>query len=304
MIYLYGRVSTDKQENGREAQVDRLMQWAAGAGITFDAEFVDEDVSALSVRLQDRPQGKLLWDILQSGDIVVATKMDRMFRRLADMANTIDSWRKIGVRLKLLDMDVDIDSPNGRAIAGFTAVAAQWESELHGQRKREVYAYKRKTCQPYSWTRPYGWQRVKDKRGKLCGYSPDTDEQELGQRILDWREKGKSWWAIASDVCLAGVRKPSTREGDGYYHVRDIQALACAAAAGYPAVPQAVWRGSDYAQKLHAMRESGIPLWPEGYAHAEIDLSPDPRLVRDQKSPARESPATPPRAAGPRPLAG
>lgn len=304
MIYLYARVSTDKQENGKAAQLDRLKQWAERSGYPIDETFTDEDVSAHSVRLQDRPAGKLLWDRLQAGDIVVATKMDRMFRRLADMALTIDAWKKIGVRLKLLDMDVDIESPHGRAFAGFAAVAAQLESELHGQRKREVYAYKRKTGQPYSWIRPFGWQRTKDKKGKLVGYAPDPKEQRLGRRILDLRRAGESWWQITSDVCLSGDRKPCSREGAGYYHVRDIRSLACAAAAGYPTVPQAFWQATDYAQKLHAMRADGVQLWPEGYAHSETDLAQGLNLGPDRRSQAPASRVTPPRASGRQPLAG
>lgn len=291
MIYLYGRVSTDKQENGRDAQVARLKEWAARAGIAFDAEFLDEDVSALSVRLQDRPQGKLLWDRLEAGDIVVATRMDRMFRRLADMATTIDAWRKLGVRLKLLDMDIDMESPNGRAIAGFLAVAAQLESELHGQRKREVFANKRRTGQPYSWVRPYGWVRTKDKRGKLSGYAPSPQERRLGQRILDMRSAGQSWQEIASEVCLSGVRKPMSRAVDGYYHPKDIRALAEAAAAQYPIVPQSFWLRADSAQKLRAMRGDGWRLWPEGSAPPQTDHAPAAHRPPGHQSPCPDSPA-------------
>jgi len=303
-VYLYCRVSTDKQDNGKAAQLDRLMQWAEREGVTFDETYIDEDVSAHSVRLQDRPAGKLLWDRLETGDIVVATKMDRMFRRLADMATTIDAWKQIGVRLKLLDMDVDIESPHGRAFAGFTAVAAQLESELHGQRKREVFAHKRRTGQPYSWVRPYGWTRAKDKRGKLSGYAPDERERKLGHRILAMRRGGQSWWSIASAVCLAGDRKPCAREGAGYYHVRDIRSLACAAAAGFPTVPQGFWQAPDYEQRLRAMIADGFQLSFgecgrfESGPERGVNLHPDPR------SPSRGSRATPTPAVDPQPLAG
>ena len=64
-VYLYARVSTDRQENSKAAQVDRLLQWAERNGHTVDETFTDEDVSALSVRLQDRPAGKQLWDRLE-----------------------------------------------------------------------------------------------------------------------------------------------------------------------------------------------------------------------------------------------
>lgn len=304
MIYLYCRVSTDKQENGREAQVSRLTEWVTQRGMQVDGLFVDEDVSAFYTSLSDRKEGKRVWDLLQRGDTLLMTKVDRGFRSWADAAITHQKLRDLGVTLRFADLDIDLSTPQGELFFSQIVAFAQFESRMHSQRKKEVYAHKRKTGQPYSWTRPYGWKRTKDKRGKLVGYEPDAKEQALGRRVLEMRRAGKSWWSIASDVCLAGDRKPSTREGAGYYHVRDIRSLACAAAAGYPTVPQAVWQESDYAQKLHAMKADGVRLWPEGYAHSEIDPEPDPRLGRDPKLPSRGSQDSPPRAAGPQPLAG
>jgi predicted site-specific integrase-resolvase len=49
MIHLYARVSTDKQENGREAQTKRLLDWAQGKEAKL---WVDEDVSAYNVRMR------------------------------------------------------------------------------------------------------------------------------------------------------------------------------------------------------------------------------------------------------------
>lgn len=248
MIFLYARVSTDKQENGRQAQVDRLVQWANGREV--GETFVDEDVSAHSVRLQDRPAGKRLWNILGPGDVVVATKMDRMFRRLADMAQTIDDWKKLGIRLILLDMDVDIQSPHGRAFAGWSAVAAQLESELHGQRKREVYAHKRKMGLPVNSERPYGWLPYKGPDGKLAGYKPCQKERDLGQRVLEMRSQGMTARKIALTFARDGIQKPKYRAGSsGYYHVNDIYLLARAAAAGYPTRSRDSWQVRETSQK-------------------------------------------------------
>lgn len=249
MLYLYARVSTDRQENGRDAQVTRLKAWAGDREIA--GVFVDEDVSALYVRLQDRPAGKKMWDVLSPGDVVACTKMDRMFRRLADMASTIDTWKQLGIRLQLLDMDVDIESPHGRAFAGFTAVAAQLESELHGQRKREVYAYKKQTGQPYNQTRPFGWVATRARNGKLDGWAECEEERKTGRRVLAMRRQGMSHAKIASVLCLEGVRKPVRRKGSsGYYHLQDIYCLARAAQAGYPRLPREFWQGRGCEQRL------------------------------------------------------
>ena len=302
--YLYARVSTDKQENGKEAQVQRLREFALGRGYTADRELIDEDVSAFYTPLFERPQGKLLWDALAPGDTVLMTKVDRGFRSWADAANTHAKLRDLGVALRFADLDIDLSTPQGELFFSQIVAFAQFESRMHGQRKREVFAHKRKTGQPYSWIRPFGWRRVKDKKGKLSGYAPDHKEQTLGRKVLDMRSQGMSWWQIARDVCLSGARKPAAREGDGYYHVRCIRSLASAAGAGYPTVPQGFWQAPDYAQKLHAMKSDGFRLWPEGYDPAETDHVPAPRPRPGLQSPERDSPATPQSAKDQRPLAG
>lgn len=256
VIYLYARVSTDKQEHGREAQIDRLHQWAAGKEV--GGIFVDEDVSAHSVRFQDRPAGGKLWNLLQPEDIVVATKMDRMFRRLADMASTIDTWKRLNIRLVLLDMDVDIKSPHGRAFAGWAAVSAQLESELHGQRKREVYAHRRKMGLPVNSQRPFGWLSYKGPDGKLAGYKPCPKEQELGLRVLEMRKQGMKAREIAIAFAHAGHRKPYHRRGSsGYYHVTDIYLLERAAKAGYPTRSRDFWQAAGSARTQHAEISGG-----------------------------------------------
>lgn len=251
MIYLYARVSTDKQEHGREAQLSRLREWAKDKEI--GGEFVDEDVSAHSVKFQDRPNGKRLWDLLQPGDMVVSTKMDRMFRRLADMAQTIDTWKQLGIRLVLLDMDVDIQSPHGRAFAGWSAVAAQLESELHGQRKREVYAHRKKMGLPVNQSRPFGWLAYKGQDGKLAGYKPCPAERVTGEKVLVMRRQGMTAVQVAIALCHAGVRKPvRRRDSSGYYHVNDIYLLERAAKAGYPKLPREFWQAHVSEQRLRA----------------------------------------------------
>lgn len=281
MLYLYGRVSTDKQEHGKEAQIARLKAWAGDREV--GGMFIDEDVSALSVRLQDRPEGKKLWDALLTGDMVACTKMDRMFRRLADMAQTIDSWKQLGIRLLLLDMDVDIESPHGRAFAGFTAVAAQLESELHGQRKREVYAHRRKLCLPVNMSRPFGWLSARGPDGKLAGWQECAEEQELGRRVMKMRDQGLSVTKIALALCREGHRKPAGKvTSSRYYHVSDVFRLERAARAGYPTVPREFWQAPDYAQKLTAMKSGGSPLLFA--ASARPGIGRVPRAARPRAS--------------------
>jgi DNA invertase Pin-like site-specific DNA recombinase len=255
MIYLYARVSTDKQENGRVAQVARLNDWCVSKDLAVDTEYVDEDVSAYSVQLRDRPQGKAMWDRLSAGDSVVVTRVDRAFRSLADCAVTIDLWRKLGITLHILDMPIDLATPQGRLFLSLIGSFAEFESAMHGQRKREVYANKRQSGQPYNQLRPFGWLSVKDAAGKLAGWKANAEEQEIGKRAVKMHSDGESYYEIATAFALEGVRKPHRRkDSSGYYHVNDVLCLCRAAAAGYPKLPRAFWQERGYEQRLAAMK--------------------------------------------------
>jgi DNA invertase Pin-like site-specific DNA recombinase len=251
MVYLYARVSTDKQENGREAQVSRLEQWAQQNSLIPDGLFCDDGVSAFSVPLRDRPEGRKLWDLLAPGDTVVITKVDRAFRSWLDAAMTIETCQKLGIKLHVLDMPFDISTPHGEFGLSMVVAAARLESRLHGQRKREVYHHKRVSGLPYNQLRPFGWVSTKGKTGKLEGWAQCEEEREIGARILQLRADGMSFPKIALYLCREGVRKPRRRkDSSGYYHVQDVFLLARAASAGYPIVPREFWQGPDYEQRL------------------------------------------------------
>jgi hypothetical protein len=230
MLYGYCRVSGDKQENGLGVQSARLEDYAKQAGLElFQPLFVDEDVTG-SMPLKRRPNGQKLWDILRAGDVVVFTKLDRGFRNMADAATTLAILSELGVRMKILDLPMDLTTPEG--------------SETMGHLKKQG--------RPYSTTRPYGWVR------KGREWVPCEKERALGKKIVDWRDRGGSWLAIALDLCGAGERKPHQRKGShGFYHPKDVMFLYRAAKAGYPKLGRSWWQAPDYERRLAAAISDG-----------------------------------------------
>ena len=257
MIHLYARVSTDRQENGREAQEQRLRDWVKDKPHML---WPDEDVSAFSTPLFARPEGKKMWDALAPGDTVVMTKIDRAFRSWSDAADAYSKLKSLGVTLRFLDMDIDLSTPQGELFFSQMVAFAQFESRMHGQRKREVYAHKRQAGKPYARIRPWGWRTTRNADDKVDGWEALPSEREVGARILAMRASGLSYFAIASDLCTRGYRKPLQRGDSGYYHVSDVKSLERAAEAGYPRLPQAFWLDSDFARKLREAKASGLPI--------------------------------------------
>ncbi len=239
MIYGYCRVSTDDQSISLDNQRQELEAHAEKLGRKIDRIFLDEDVSG-KVPLRDRPQGKVMWDLLEKGDLVLVTKLDRGWRNTADAAGTLATWRQYGVKLSILDFPIDTATDEGEMMFCQFASWAQYERKRIGRRVSDAFGYLKRNGKPYAGTRPFGWVRG-DKEWVPC-----ERERVLGNRVVDMRDRGMSWNAITLCLCREGVRKPATKKtSSGWYHPPDVRSLCRAARAGYPAVPQASWLGAQ-----------------------------------------------------------
>jgi len=100
-VYGYIRVSTEEQVNGTSLDEHRrqITGLAMTAGLELDDIIADPGISG-SVSLFERPGGRRL-ATLMADDIVIAAKLDRLFRSALDALRTVEVWERIGVRLIL-----------------------------------------------------------------------------------------------------------------------------------------------------------------------------------------------------------
>src|SRR5262249_62394705 len=92
MLYGYTRVSTTEQAQDRTSLTDQERRIRGAAMIHGDGKeepliISDQDVSG-SIQLAKRPQGGRLWQQLQRNDVLIAAKLDRVFRSAEDAHTT------------------------------------------------------------------------------------------------------------------------------------------------------------------------------------------------------------------------
>jgi DNA invertase Pin-like site-specific DNA recombinase len=136
-IYGYCRVSTAAQaSDGQSLDVQRrhLEGWAHMQGQPLDGVFVERGISG-SVPLTERPEGSRLWAQLRRGDVLVASKLDRLFRSALDALQQVEALKGRGVSLVLLDLGGDI-AGNGLSKLFLTIAAAFAEAERDRIRER------------------------------------------------------------------------------------------------------------------------------------------------------------------------
>ena len=119
MIYGYARVSTDGQSV--DAQVRRLR--AAGAEKVFR-----ETASGAKT---DRAQLRKALDQLESGDVLMVTRLDRLARSTRDLLNILDTVAKAGAGFRSLgDTWADTTTAHGRLMLTVLGGLAEFERDL------------------------------------------------------------------------------------------------------------------------------------------------------------------------------
>jgi putative DNA-invertase from lambdoid prophage Rac len=202
--YGYARVSTLKQANEGESldvQQRQIEGYAHMHALTLDEVVVEEGVSG-SVPVVERPKGGVLFAKLMKGDVVIAPKLDRLFRSALDALTTVEDLRQRGVSLHLLDLGGDI-SGNGLSKLFLTIAAAFAEAERDRIRERvsQTKADQKARGRYLGGTVPFGFRR--GDGGELV---PHEAEQKAIREMIALRAKGTPLRAIAAAVRANGVR--------------------------------------------------------------------------------------------------
>jgi putative DNA-invertase from lambdoid prophage Rac len=201
-IYGYCRVSTARQASEGESldvQHRQIEGYAHMHGLALDAVVVEEGVSG-SIPVVERPAAGPLFVKLTKGDVVIAPKLDRLFRSALDALKVVEDLKRRGVALHLLDLGGDI-SGNGLSKLFLTIAAAFAEAERDRIRERigQVKADQKARGRYLGGKVPFGFRR--GESGELV---PHEAEQEAIREIVALRGQGNPLRAIAEAIQAKG----------------------------------------------------------------------------------------------------
>jgi len=197
-IYGYCRVSTLKQANeGESLDVQRrqIEGYAHMHALPLADVLIEEGVSG-SVPVEERPVGGALFAKLVRGDIVIAAKLDRLFRSALDALKVVESLKGRGVKLHLLDLGGDI-AGNGISKLFLTIAAAFAEAERDRIRERigQAKADQKSRGRFLGGDVPFGFEVGAD--GALV---PVEEQQGAIREIAALRAQGRSLRAIRDEM--------------------------------------------------------------------------------------------------------
>lgn len=124
-VFAYCRVSTTDQTT--QNQIIEIK----AAGFAIEAQRLIEESISGSVAAKERLGFTKLIDRMESGDILVVTKLDRLGRNAMDVRATVEQFASLGIRVHCLALGgVDLTSPAGKMTMQVIAAVAEFERDL------------------------------------------------------------------------------------------------------------------------------------------------------------------------------
>jgi DNA invertase Pin-like site-specific DNA recombinase len=157
-VAVYARVSTSDKNQDPETQLLPLRDFCDAMGWQIFSEYVDlAPANDLAHRVQWR---QLLDDAAKRRfSVVLVFKLDRAFRSVKHMHDTLAAWDLVGVSFQSLREQIDTSTALGRLLLNLLASLAEFELELIRERVKAGMDRARRQG------KQIGRPRVMDRRG-------------------------------------------------------------------------------------------------------------------------------------------
>lgn len=172
-VAIYARISTSDKEQDPETQLLPLRDFCAAQGCEVYREYVDQ-ASALDIAHRTAWRQLLDDAARRKFSAVIVFKLDRAFRSVKHMHDTLHTWEALGIGFTCIRDQFDTSTAIGRLLLNLLASLAEFELELIRERVRA--GMDRAARQGKRIGRP----RVTDRRGFLTRYKRILERLSAG----------------------------------------------------------------------------------------------------------------------------
>lgn len=249
-------------------------------GTRITQVFVDDATKARKKPFRHRKCGSIIWQHVMPGDAIVAYKMDRSFRNMADMATSLQKWTERNISVHFVADNVTYDDANGRLHAHLLGAFAQHFSDQLSARCKDIAHELRQRG------RPNGRPRVWEKYEGVTGWKIRTAKPKLWQTavmIYLARERHGWTWVTISGWIEALLAKeenrppiltkeytarqwPPRRCGDAHKQIRRVMEID----------PKLRARLARLVQSQTPLAEAGRHCLPPNMAHSQDQATAGP----------------------------
>ncbi len=195
-----------------ERQVSACRELCATRGYEVVGVAEDLDVSAGKTTPFDRPQlGRWLADSSRF-DVIVFFRVDRIVRRLFDLADLIRWSRDQGVTLvSATETHFDLSTDFGDIIALLVAKVAEMELEAISERNASAFRHNIKAGKYRGGIPPWGYVPSRDEDSGDWRLVQDPLQVSVIHDVVERVLKGEPLRAIAHDLTAQGIPTPKDR---------------------------------------------------------------------------------------------
>jgi len=172
-VAIYARVSTIDKNQDPETQLMPLRDYCAAQGWEIYKEYIDT-ASALDIAHRTAWREMLDDAAKKKFSVVLVFKLDRAFRSVKHMHDTLYTWEALGISFKSQREQFDTATALGRLLLNLLAALAEFELELI--RERVKAGMERAARQGKKIGRP----RVTDRRGFQDRYKTILERLRAG----------------------------------------------------------------------------------------------------------------------------
>lgn len=191
MMLGYARVSTieqadpDRSSLQEQERVIRAFAMLKGIGAYDLSIYIDGGVSG-AIRLQDRPEGGRMMKDAKRGDIIIASKLDRIFRNALDAQMVYEELKQRGIDLILYEMGAESVIKDSMSKCFFIVMSAFANLDKDRIRERMLEGKKAKIAKGghAGGEARYGFRIV--GQGREAKLEQCEEEQKVVQLVNQW----------------------------------------------------------------------------------------------------------------------
>ena len=201
-IYSYFRTSEleatlelDQLDAILESEVLSIQTYCLGRR-WFLTETLRDSNCSWSLEFHKRESGKKLMGILQPGDVVVCSKLERIVSSSQEAVKLIRNFKQKSTQLHVIELGGDITSPEFSV--NFEMMAEMFsslEKRKSAERIKGVKQRQRQQGRYLGGSRPFGY--MIHENGRLI---ENPMEQRVLKKIMVLKKEGKSLRAISNEV--------------------------------------------------------------------------------------------------------
>jgi DNA invertase Pin-like site-specific DNA recombinase len=183
-VATYTRVSTNKREQKPEVQVQELRRYCKARRFKVTHEIMDRATGSTD----ERPGLKRLLKLVRAREVdaVIVVKLDRLFRSLKHLVNTLSEFEALGVKFIATRDQVDLTTPAGRMFVQILGSLAEFERELIRERVILGLDHARANGKVLGRPRVNDYERVRTLRKQGLSYREIEEKLSLSSGSV-WR---------------------------------------------------------------------------------------------------------------------